>query len=341
MTDRSAARRPDRLTQRRRFLVAMGTGAIGISQQAFAQKRGKVYRIGFLVPDSVNPALDPFLRAMLEGLRRYGYEERKNIELDFRSADGNYEHLPRLAAELIDRRPDVLASVGTPGVMALKNATRAIPIVMVASGDAVATGLIAGLAKPGGNITGSTFFGKELMLKRLQLLKDAVPGVRRVALLVNPDNQTTESNVRAIIEAEKPLNIELLRIDVRRGSDVVPAFQTMRNKKASAVALSEDAVLYGSAKAIAELALDQRLPAVGFTDFADNGGLLGYGASFLEMFRRAGYFIDRLLRGEKPANIPVERPTTFDLVVNLETARALGVKLPQSILVRADKVVGS
>ena len=157
--------------------------------------------------------------------------------------------------------------------------------------------------------------------------------------MVNPDNQTTESNVRALIEAEKLLKIEILRIDVRRASDVVPAFQTMRNKKASAVALSEDAVLYGNAKTIAELALADRLPAVGYTDFADNGGLLGYGASFLEMFRRAGYFIDRLLKGERPANIPVERPTTFDLVVNLKTAKALSVKVAQSVLLRADRVI--
>ena len=317
----------------------MGAGAIVAPLHALGLKGGKVYRVGFLAPDSADLASDPFVRAMLEGLRKYGYEERQNIEFYFRFADGKYDQLPRLADELIDRQPDVLASVGTPGVMALKNATRTIPIVMVASGDAVATGLIASLARPGGNITGSTFFGKELMLKRLQLLKDAAPGIRRVAVLVNPDNQITESNLRAMAEAERPLAIELLRIDVRLGSDVVPAFQKMRNNKASAVAVFEDAVLYGSARRISDLALDQRLPTVGFTDFADNGGLIGYGASFLEMFRRAGYFMNRVLNGDSPANIPAERPTTFDLVLNLKTAKALGLTIPPSILLRADRVV--
>ena len=297
-----------------------------------------MYRIGVLAPDTFDPA-DPFVRALFEGLRKRGYEETKNIELDFRWADGNYDHLPRLAAELIDRRPDVLASVGTPGVLALKNATRTIPIVMIASGDALATGLIASLARPGGNITGSTFFGKELMLKRLQLLKDAVPRIKRVALLVNPDNQITESNMRAMGEVEKPLNIELRRIDVRRGSDVAEAFQTIRKRKADAIALFEDAVLYGSAKAIADLALEQRLPAVGFTDFVDSGGLIGYGVNFPDLFRRAGYFISKLLNGESPTNIPVEQPTKFEMVVNLKTAKALGIKVPQSILLQATKVI--
>lgn len=326
------------MTKRRRLLIAMGVGAISRSLGAIGQSGGRLYRIGVLAPDTFDPA-DPFVRALIDGLRTRGFEERKNIELDFRWADGNYDRLPRLAAELIDNRPDVLASVGTPGVLALKNATRTIPIVMISSGDALATGLIASLARPGGNITGSTFFGKELMLKRIQLLKDAIPRIKRIAVFVNPDNQITESNMRALGEVEEPLNIELLRIDVRRGSDVAEAFQAMRKRKVEAIALFEDAVLYVSAKAIADLALEQRLPAIGFTDFANSGGLIGYGVNFPDLFRRAGYFVGKLLNGESPANIPVERPTTFELVVNQITARSLGVRLPQSILVRADRVI--
>jgi len=317
----------------------MGVGVIGAPLHAFGQKAGKMYRMGFLAPDSFDAASDPFLRAMVEGLRKYGYEERRNIELEFRSADGNYSRLPRLAAELVDRRPDILASVGTPAVLALKNATRTIPIVMVASGDALATGLVANLASSGNNITGSTFFGKELMLKRLQLLKDALPEIRRIAVLVNTDNPTTESNMRAMSQAAKPLGVDLSQLDVRSGGDVPPAFQVMRKTKVEALAVFEDAVLYGNAKAIADLALQQRLAAAGFTDFADNGGLIGYGANSLDLFRRAAYFIDKLLKGESPGNIPVERPATFDLVVNLKTARSLGIKLPQSILGRADRVI--
>jgi putative ABC transport system substrate-binding protein len=317
----------------------MGAGAIATSLNAFSQNRGKIYRIGFLAPDSVDPGSDQFLRALVDGLRKYGYEEGKNIELDFSWADGNYDRLPRLAAELIDRRPDVLAGVGTPSLMALKNATRTIPIVMVASGDALATGLISSLATPGGNITGSTFFGKELMLKRLELLKDAIPGIKQVAVLVNPENHTTESNMRAMNDAAKSLKLKLYRINVRREPDVAAAFHTMSNRNVEAVAVFEDAVLYANAKAIADLALHQRVPAIGFPEFANNGGLIGYGANFSELFRRAGYFVDRLLKGDSPANIPVERPTTFDLVVNLKTAKALGIKIPQSVLVRATQVI--
>lgn len=317
----------------------MGAGMIATSLNAFSQNRGKIYRIGFLAPDSFDAASDPFLRAMLDGLRKYGYEEGKNIEFDFGWAEGNYDRLPRLAAELIDRRPDVLAGVGTPSLMALRNATRTIPIVMVASGDAIATGLISSLATPGGNITGSTFFGKELMLKRLELLKDAIPRIKKVAVLVNPDNQTTESNMRAMNDAAKSLKVELYRINVRRKADLAAAFHTMSDENFEAVAVFEDAVLYENAKAIADLALHQRVPAAGFTEFADHGGLIGYGANFSDLFRRAGYFVDRLLKGDSPANIPVERPTTFDLVVNLKTARSLGIKLPQSILARANKLI--
>ena len=317
----------------------MGAGAIATSLNAFSQNRGKIYRIGFLAPDSFDTGSDQFLRALVDGLRKYGYEEGKNIELDFSWADGNYDRLPRLAAELIDRRPDVLAGVGTPSLMALKNATRTIPIVMVASGDALATGLISSLATPGGNITGSTFFGKELMLKRLELLKDAIPGIKQVAVLVNPENHTTESNMRAMNDAAKSLKLKLYRINVRREPDVAAAFHTMSNRNVEAVAVFEDAVLYANAKAIADLALHQRVPAIGFPEFANNGGLIGYGANFSELFRRAGYFVDRLLKGDSPANIPVERPTTFDLVVNLKTAKALGIKIPQSVLVRATQVI--
>ena len=317
----------------------MGAGAIATSLNAFSQNRGKIYRIGFLAPDSFDAGSDQFLRALVDGLRKYGYEEGKNIELDFSWADGNYDRLPRLAAELIDRRPDVLAGVGTPSLMALKNGTRTIPIVMVASGDALATGLISSLATPGGNITGSTFFGKELMLKRLELLKDAIPRLKRVAILVNPENQTTESNMRAMNVAAKSLKLKLYRINVRREPDVAAAFHTMSNRNVEAVAVFEDAVLYVNAKAIADLALHQRVPAAGFTEFANNGGLIGYGANFSELFRRAGYFVDKLLKGDSPANIPVERPTTFDLVVNLKTAKALGLKIPQSVLIRANRVI--
>lgn len=310
---------------------------VGASLEAFAQT--KQYRIGFLAPDSFDPATDPFLKAMVEGLRERGYVIGKNLQLDLRSAAGRYERMPALATELVDSKPDVLASVGTPGVAALKNATKTIPIVMVASGDALATGLVANLASSGNNVTGATFFGKELMLKRLQLMKDVVPGMQHVAVLVNGVNQTTESNMRAMTDSAKPLKIELRQFDVRGAKDIPAAFGAIRAAKAQALVLFEEAALYVNAKAIADLALQQRLPSAAFPDFASQGGLIGYGANFPAMFRRAGHFFDKILKGEKPANIPVERPDTFDLVVNLKTARALKIRLPQSILGSANQVI--
>lgn len=295
--------------------------------------------MGFLAPDRFDPEKDLFLQAMVDGLRERGYVLEKNLRLDIRSAGGRYERMPAIATGLVESKPDILASVGTPGVVALKNATRTIPIVMVASGDALATGIVANLASSGNNVTGATFFGKELMLKRLQLMKDVVPALQRMAVLVNRANQTTESNMRAMTDAAKPLKVELLQFDVGEAKDIPVAFQAIRKAQAQSLALFEEAALYVHAQAIADLALEQRLPSAAFPDFADRGGLIGYGVNFAAMFRRAGYFVDRILKGESPSRIPVERPTTFDLILNLKTARALNVRLPQSVLGSANRVI--
>jgi len=301
--------------------------------------QGKLYRIAFLAPDSQKADADPFLQAMTDGLREKGYVVGKNLQLDIRYAAGRYERMPEIATELVGSRPDVLMSVGTPGVVSLKNATRSIPIVMVASGDALATGLVANLASSGNNITGATFFGKELMIKRLQLLRDVVPEMQRMAVLVNPANQTTESNMRAMQESAKSLKLELRAFDVREAKDIPVAFEAMRKGKVQALAVFEEAALYANAKTIAELALQQRLPAAAFTEFADRGGLIGYGVNFAEMFRRAAYFVDKIIKGEAPSKIPIERPTKFDLVLNMKTARDLNLRLPQAILGSANRVI--
>jgi len=324
------------VTPRRRFLAAVSAAA-GMPFDALSQ--GKVWRIAFLAPDAFDPVNDPFLREMIEGLRERGYVVGKNLQLDVRSAEGRYERMPGLARELVESRPDALASVGTPGVSALKNATHTIPIVMVGSGDALAMGLVANLASSGNNVTGATFFGKELMLKRLQLLKDVVPGMQRLAVLVNSANQTTESNLRAMSESASALKIEIAPFDVRQASDLPRAFQAMRKSRAQALAVFEESVLYANAKTIADQALEQRLPAAAFPEFADRGGLIGFGVSFPAMFRRGAYFLDKVLKGERPTTIPIERPTTFELVLNLKTSRALGIRLPQSILGSANRVI--
>jgi putative ABC transport system substrate-binding protein len=301
--------------------------------------QGKLYRIAFLAPDSQKADADPFLQAMIDGLREKGYVVGKNLQLDISYASGRYERMPELAVALVESKPDLLMSVGTPGVLALKSATRTIPIVMVSSGDALATGLVASLASSGNNVTGATFFGKELMQKRLQILSDVVPGMQRMAVLVNPANQTTESNMRAMNESAKALKMELVAFDVHRAEDISAAFEGMRTAKVQALVTFEEAILYANAKTIADLALKRRLPSGAFPDYADLGGLLGYGANFAAMFRRAGYFVDKVLKGEPPSRIPIERPTTFDLVINLKTARALNLRLSQSVMGGATRVI--
>jgi putative ABC transport system substrate-binding protein len=306
-----------------------------------AQRREKVYRLGYLSVgsrDNSDPGLNPTGQAILSGLREYGYEEKKNIEFIFRWADGHYDRLPSLAAQLVALQPDLIMTAGTPAILALKNATRTVPIVMVVSGDAVATGLVSSLAKPGGNITGSTFFGVDLMVKRLELLKDVVPRLKRVGVLVNPDNQITKPTMRAMEQA-KSLNVELQWFNARGADDLPDVFSETRKRRVDAVIVLEDGMLLANAGSIADLAIRSRLPALGSTEFAAGGCLVGYGARLADLYRRAGYFVDRILKGASPAAIPVERASSFDLVLNLRTARALGVKFPQALLQRADRVI--
>lgn len=325
---------------RRRLITAMAAGAIARSPHGLAQQRGKTYRIGSLSAGSFDGSQQSSAwQATLDGLREYGYEEGKNLAFIFRKADGQYDRLPRLAAELVALKPDLLLSGGTPALLALKNATTTLPIVMVVSGDAVATGLVASLARPGGNVTGSTFFGIELMVKRLELLKDVVPQIKRVGVLVNPDNQTTEPVMRAM-EASKSLKIELHRFDSRSVDDLQTAFSAMKKQKVSAVIVQEDGIFAINDIAVADLCVRNRLPAIGSTEFAVAGCLMGYGANFVDMYRRAGYFVDRILKGANPADIPVERASSFELALNLKAARTLGMKFPSAILQRADRVIG-
>jgi putative ABC transport system substrate-binding protein len=300
-----------------------------------------VYRLGYLSVgshDNSDPDSSPVGQAILGGLREYGYNEKKNIEFIFRWADGHYDRLPRLAAELVALKPDLIMTAGTPAILALKNATQSVPIVMVVSGDAVATGLVSSLAKPGGNITGSTFFGVDLMVKRLELLKDVIPRLKRVGVLVNPDNQITKPAMRAMEEA-KSLNVELEWFGARGADDLQGAFSAIRNKKVDGVIVLEDGTLLANAVSIADLAIRNRLPALGSPEFAAGGCLMGYGARLVDLYRRAGYFVDRILKGASPGNIPVERASSFELLLNLKTARALGMKFPQAVLQRADRVI--
>jgi ABC-type uncharacterized transport system substrate-binding protein len=323
---------------RRAFIGRVAGGVLAAPLAAFAQQAGKIARIGFLGATSASgyaKQLDGFRL----GLRDFGYMEGKNIVLEYRWAEGNYAQLAELAAELVRSKVDVIVTHGTPGTRAAKGATTTIPIVMAISGDAVATGLVVSLPRPGGNITGSTFFGPELSAKQIELLKEILPRITRVAVLVNPDNPVIGPMSKAIEITTKSLNLGLQQFAVRGPNEFENAFSAMVQKSVEAVAIQEDGMLNANVRTAGDLAMRKRLPLIGNTEVPRAGGVLGYGVNFPEVFRSAAYFVDNILKGAKPADLPVQQPTKFELVINLKTAKALGITIPQSLLSRADEVI--
>ena len=265
--------------------------------------------------------------------------EGKNIAIEFRWAEGKNERLNGLADELVRLKVDVIVTHGTPGTLAAKQATTTIPIVMANSGDPVATGLVTSLARPGGNVTGSSQLSPEINLKRLALLMEAVPRARRVAVLINRGNPATVSDLKELEHAAKSLKLELQQFDVRGPDAFDAAFSEMTNHRIDAVVLNDDAMLNAHMQGTADAAARARIPSAGNAAFAAAGGLIGYGIDGLENWRRTAKFVDRILKGAKPGDLPIERATKFDLVINMKIAKTLGITLPQSILVRADKVI--
>jgi putative ABC transport system substrate-binding protein len=326
------------MNYRRKLIVALGASALVVPLGSFAQQKGKVWRIGFLGSTTAQGFARP-LDALRTGLRELGYVEGKSIVIEWRFAELNYERLPGLAAELVQLGVDVIVTHGTPGTLAAKRATTTIPIVIAAIGDAVAVGVVTSLAHPGGNITGTTYFVPELAAKRLEIIRDAMPRVRRVAVLVNPDNPGTEPTLKAMGLTAKALKLELQRFPVRAPAEFDGAFAAMATKRVDAFATYEDPMMLSNAKTLADLAAKRRLPSFGFPELADAGGLLGYGVSLPGMYRRAPYFVDKILKGAKANDLPVEQWNKFEIIVNLKVARMLGIKLPDLVLQRADRVI--
>ena len=303
------------------------------------QQTEKVYRIGYLGNASAS-AQAKRVESLRAGLRDLGYMEGKNIVIEFRWAEGRLDRLPDLAAELVRLKVDVLVTAGTPGTLAAKQATTTIPIVMVGIGDAVATGVVASLARPGGNITGSTDSVPELIAKLLELLKEIMPRTRRVAVLVSPANpQRGTSTFKVLGSTAGALKVELQKFETRGPSEFESTFSRMRKSRVDAVVVPSDVLFNYNVAALAELAAKKRLPSAGIKAFAEAGGLIGYGLNFPEMDRRAAYFVDKILKGVKPEDLPVQQPTKFELVVNLKTAKALGLAIPPTVLLRADQVI--
>jgi putative ABC transport system substrate-binding protein len=314
----------------RHVLCALLAGASAAGEESLADRVPWLWlRCGIREP----------VNAMREGLRDLGYVEGKNIVIEYRWAEEKYDRLPNLAAELVGLKVDLIITHGTPGSRAAKQATTTIPIVITAIGDAVEAGVVASLARPGGNITGSSFFMPELTAKRLELIKEAIPSVSRVAVLLNPDNRVNQPVLKEMQSTAQSLGLELQRVEVRAAEDFASAFSVMVKKQAGALAVPEDAMLNSQAERIADLAIKSRLPTIGSTLYVGTGLLMGYGQDVLHLWRRTGLFVDKILKGTKPAELPVEQPMKFELAINLKTAKQIGVTIAPNVLARADKVI--
>jgi putative ABC transport system substrate-binding protein len=323
---------------RRTFLCGLALGTLSAPLAAEAQAE-RSYRIGFLGPGAERVYTDPLLR-LRTALRELGHAEGKNILFEYRFAEDKHERLPGLTAELIRSKVDVIVVHASPGTRAVKQATSIIPIVMVAVGDPVGTGFVTSLARPGGNITGVSNIDVGVAAKRLELLKAVLPKLSRVVALRNPTNPAAELLFRETQAAARTLSIEIHLIDVRDPGELERAFSMMAKARAEALNVIADPMFLSQRRRIANLAMTKRLPSV----FARNenveaGGLMSYGANLADQFRQAGTYVDKILRGAKPADLPVEQATKFELVINLKTAKALGLTIPQTVLGRADQII--
>ncbi len=305
---------------------------------SFAQQQPKIARIGLLIPET--PSVEAVrVDALRAGLREYGYVEGKNVAIEIRSAEGNYERLPELAAELVKLEVDVIVPFGGKSVSAAGHATTTIPIVDPVLGDPVATGLSDSLARPGRNVTGSIQFSAEVGAKRLEFLKEAFPRITRISVLINPTNPGTPLQIQAMRATANALKLDLRAIEVRNDKELGAALDAIAQGGVEAIVVPTDSLFRANATKIADRAARLKLPSTGSKEFAIAGGLIGYGPNAAELYRHAAYFIDRILKGAKPGDLPIERATKLELVINLKTAKALGVTVPSSLLVRANDVI--
>ncbi len=333
--------RGDPVTTRRAFIGALAGGLLGAPLAAEAQQAAKIARIGYLAG---NLAADPHLpEAFRQGLRDLGYVEGRNVVIEYRDAEGKFERLPALAAELVALKVDVIVAPSTLAALAAKQATKTIPIVFAAAGDAVGSGLVTSLARPGGNVTGLSVLAPELVGKRLELLKQAVPGVTRVAALWHPGDYAERTDKDMLKEADvaaRALGVRLQVVEARGPADIDRAFSDMTRARAGALTVFSTPMFSTERRRLVDLAAKNRLPTMfSFRDYVDAGGLMAYGPSLADLARRAATYVDKILNGARPADLPVEQPTKFELVINLKTAKALGLTIPPSLLARADEVI--
>ena len=326
------------LYKRREFITLLG-GTAAWPLAARAQQAGKVHRIGVLETISTTLNVANFY-ALREGLRQLGYAEGQNLVIEYRSADGRDDRFPGLARELLALKVDVIVTRGTPAAKAVKNATSTVPVVMMASGDPVGVGLVTSLARPGGNITGLSAIVGELSPKRLELIREIVPGLARIAVLANTSNDAVRRDWARIETAARSLGVQSQLLDLRESDALGPTFDDASARRADALVVVIDAITQANQQRIVDLAMKHRLPAIySSREFVDAGGLMSYGVSYPDLYRRAATYVDKILKGTKPADLPVVQPTKFELVINLKTAKALGIGVPPTLSARADEVI--
>jgi putative ABC transport system substrate-binding protein len=305
-----------------------------------AQQPGKVYRVGILTNKVTDPAEARLWQAFRSGLRERGWIEGQNIVVEFRAAEGNTARLPELAADLVRLKVDLIVARSSTFVQAAKEATASIPIVFLIHADPVGTGHVTSLARPGGNVTGLTAMMTDLAPKELELLISAVPVAKRIAVLWNPDTPSHTPALKAVEEAGRTLRVQVQAVGARTAAELEGAFTAMARARAQAVLVLGNPLFLGERQRVAELAIKRRLPTVfNLKDNVDAGGLMSYSPNYDDLYQRGAIYVDKILKGAKPADLPVEQATTFELAINLKTAKALGLTIPQTLLQRADHVI--
>jgi putative ABC transport system substrate-binding protein len=330
------------VTARRKLLIALGASLLAGPFGSFAQQPGKIWRIGFLssVSRPTTSGSDNPFGAFLQGMRELGYVEGKNVVIDWRFADGRVEDLPGLAAELIQSKVDVILAAGTPATSAAQKATATIPIVMGPVGDPIGSGFVKSLARPGGNITGISNLTGDVGAKYLEILLSMVPKLSRVAVLMYPANSSHDTILKSVRAAGGKNGVEVVSMAARTPQEIENAFSMMTKDKSGAVIVAPDQYFLQQRSQIAALAIKNRLPSIlNNREYAEAGGLCSYGVNVTDQYRRAATYVDKILRGAKPGDLPVEQPTEFQLFINRKTAKALGLTIPQSLLISADKVI--
>src|SRR5262245_40268463 len=324
--------------KRRDFIKLIGGAAAAWPLAARAQQSGKLASIGCLVPGTPS-SHGQWFAVFVQRLRELGWIEGRTVAVEYRWAEGRSERFAEIAAEFVQRKVDVIVTSGTGGVLAAKQATSVIPIVFTAAGDPVGIGLVASLARPGGNVTGLSLQQVETVGKRLELLREVVPGLSRLAVLANGGNPTVVLDMGDAQATARTLDLEVITLEIRRGEDIAPAFEALKGR-AEALYVVIDPLVGTHRIRINTLVLAARLPTM-YTqrEAVEAGGLMSYGPNFPDLFRRTADFVDKILRGAKPDDIPVEQPTKFDLVINITTAKALGLEIPPTLLARADEVI--